>query len=199
MAPRSNPIRDDRLGKRAEVVRVSKKISLVHSQLLSEGTKFLMVVRRGSDMPLIQRKVITPRTFHAPLQDVRKEVQFGIFEIQPEAPGHQDSKALDIGTGKRGCHEVTSSAVSICHTSSGNSQPAHKSTKSCSSRVPILSITSFEAPSRSRGVSRTVDESSSRTPNTASTASATCLSPRRTVTTCSPLHWRATRTLPKST
>src|SRR3984893_6478233 len=131
MAPRSNPIRDDRLGKRAEVVRVSKKISLVHSQLLSEGTKFLMVVRRGSDMPLIQRKEITPRTFHAPLQDVRKEVQLGIFEIQPEAPGHQGSKALDISGGERHCHDAASCADSVCHTSSGNSQPACKTTKIC--------------------------------------------------------------------
>src|ERR1700687_1900477 len=146
MDPRLDPIRDDYLSKRAEVVPVSKKVRLLHRQLLSKGAKFLMFVRRGSDTPLIRREEITPRTFHAPLQNVRKEVQLGIFEVQPEAPGHQGSKALDIDAGERHGHETASSSVSVCHTSSGNSQPARKTTKSCSSSVPIASITSFEAP-----------------------------------------------------
>src|ERR1700730_4217632 len=105
-----------------------------------------MFGRPGSDELLIQRKEITPRTSHTPLQDVGKEVQLGIFEIQPEAPGHQGSKALDVSAGERHRHEATSCAVSVCHTSSGSSQPAHKTTKSCSSSVPIASIVSFDPP-----------------------------------------------------
>jgi hypothetical protein len=108
MGPCLNPIRGNHLSKRAEVVRVSEKIRLVHRQLLSEGTKFLMFIHRGSDAPLIQRKEIAPRTFHTPLQDVSKEVQLGIFEIQPEAPGHQGSKALDISADERHGHETIS-------------------------------------------------------------------------------------------
>jgi hypothetical protein len=88
MGPCLNPIRNDHLSKRTEVVRVSKKIRLVHGQLLSEYTKFLMVVRQVGDTPLIRRKHRTPRAFHTPLQDVRKEIQMGIFEMQAEATGH---------------------------------------------------------------------------------------------------------------
>src|SRR6267154_1312432 len=146
MGPCLNPIRGNHLSKRAEVVRVSEKIRLVHRQLLSEGTKFLMFIQRGSDAPLIQRKEIAPRAFHTPLQDVSKEIQLGIFEIQPEAPGHQGSEALDISADERHGHETISCGVSLCHSSSGNSQLAYKTTKSCSSRVPIASIASFEAP-----------------------------------------------------
>src|SRR5580704_10631614 len=145
MGPCLNPIRDNHLSKRAEVVRVSKEIRLVHSQLLSEGTKFFMFVLRGSDAPLIRRKQFTPRTFHTPLQNVGKEVQLGILEIQPEAPGQQCSKALDISANERRHHEATSCAVSVCHTSSVSPQPAHKTSKSCSSSIPIASIRSLEA------------------------------------------------------
>src|SRR6266849_2983367 len=138
--------------------------------------------------------------FHSLPQDIRKEVQLGVFKMEPKALRHQAPKAFDLGGGWCNNHEMASCAVSACQTSSGNSQPVRKTISTCSSSVPIVSTVSFEALCKSGGSSRIVMiVSRSRTPSTAFTERATCLSPARTVTKRSARSLGEPRTDPKST
>src|SRR5712692_4224524 len=91
------------------------------------------------------------RIFHSLPQDICKEVQLGVLEVQSKVLGYQVPKAFDLGGGGCHNHEIASCAVSACQTSSGNSQPARNTISTCSSSVPIVSTTSFEALCKSGG------------------------------------------------
>src|SRR5258708_4700534 len=140
------------------------------------------------------------RVFHPPPQDVCKEVQLGVLEMETKTLCHQATKAFDFAGCECHNHETASCAVSACQTSSGISQPSRNTISTCSSSVPIVSMTSFEALCRSEGNSRVVMiESRSRTLSTAFTERAICFSPTRSVTKRSARSHGVPRMAPKST